>query len=209
LPHDGAGADQEDVQDDDRARQRSFVNAGAAFDWKRRMGRHEAYHQSAGNRAVHWICIPIELAALVWLFSAVPLPIDGLDLAVVLIALLAPVYVLTEPLAGTLMVAYLAGCRLLAEAIPLHGAGRAGLGALLFVASFAVQVGIGHRVFERGRDDTALNLAEFGATRNPAPLLLVPYYHLVEVLLAAGYRPRLRQEIAEATREELVRLDAS
>ena len=181
------------------------MNATSAFDWKRRMGRHEAYHQSAGNRAVHWICIPIELGALVFLFSAAPLPVKGLDLALVLIALLAPIYLLTEPLAGLLMVGFLVACHRLIATAPLHGAGRAGLGALLFAVSFAVQVGIGHRFFERGRDDTALNLAEFGATWNPIPLLLVPYYHLVEILLALGYRPSLKQEIAASTREELVR----
>jgi hypothetical protein len=62
---------------------------------------------------------------------------------------------------------------------------------------------VGHVVFEGGGDDTEKNLAELRRTKNPIPILLVFYYHLVEILLAAGYRPRLKEEIDSFTRMDL------
>ncbi|TDM04921.1 MAG: hypothetical protein C4K60_21045 [Ideonella sp. MAG2] len=79
-----------------------------AFEWQRRMGVHEAYHQNKTNRLIHWFCIPFELFALVAIFSMVPLPF-GLDLGLVLIVLLAPIYLATDLLLGALMTAFLAG----------------------------------------------------------------------------------------------------
>jgi uncharacterized membrane protein YGL010W len=174
-----------------------------AFAWKRRMGVHEAYHRSFANRVLHWICIPLELWAVVKLLSLVHIA-GPVDLALVVIVVVSPVYLATEAFLGTLMLAFLAGC--------WWSAGRVFIGApvwggaasvALFALTFGVQVLVGHRVFERGRDDTEKNLAEFARTKNPAPLLLVFYYHLVEIALGAGYRPALRRDIAAFTAREV------
>ena len=61
-------------------------------------------------------------------------------------------------------------------------------------------------VFEDGLDDTNQNVAELRRTKNPIPIVLVFYYHLVELLFAAGYRPALRDAVAVHTRAELERL---
>ena len=164
------------------------------FQWKRRMGVHEAYHRNAVNRLLHWAFIPLELWAVVKLFSLVPL--GPFDLSLAVIAAIAPLYLLTDVLMGAAMVAFLLGCRQVALGVlptsPLWGAAVA---VLVFAVTFGAQVGVGHRVFEEGRDDTDQNLAEVARTRNPLPVLLVFYYHLVELFLAVGYRPALKAQI--------------
>jgi uncharacterized membrane protein YGL010W len=166
------------------------------------MGAHEAYHRNPLNRVFHWICIPLELAAVIKLLSLVP--VGPVDLAWVIIVATAPVYLLAEPLIGAVMVAFLMGCArsasLLAPDAPLFGAL---LAAVTFALTFSAQVLIGHRIFEEGRDDTEKNLAELRRTKNPIPILLVFYYHLVELFLAVGYRPQLKRDIAIFTEREL------
>jgi len=178
------------------------ANSGR-FEWVRRMGVHEAYHKSTVNRIIHWICIPFELFAVVKLLSLVRIESVGmagypLDLAWLVIAVVAFIYLLTEILAGLLMTAALVGLHILANQISTGTIWIDALGALgLFILSFSVQTQIGHRIFEKGIDDTEKNLAEFGRTKNPVPLLLIFYYHLVEILFAIGYRPSLKKSVGD------------
>jgi uncharacterized membrane protein YGL010W len=174
-----------------------------AFGWKRRMGVHEAYHQRGANRVLHWLLIPVELWAVVKLLAWVPLP-AGLDLGLLVILTIAPVYLATELVLGGLMVGFLLACWTSAGALLVAPSPLAVLGVLLlFAVSFGLQVAVGHGVFEQGRDDTDKNLRELAQTKNPIPILLVFYYHLVEIALLLGYRPALRRQIADFTREEL------
>jgi uncharacterized membrane protein YGL010W len=172
------------------------------FGWKRRMGVHEAYHRATLNRVLHWICIPLELWAAVKLLTLVPL--GPIDLGLVVVIAVAPIYLLTEPLIGAVMSAFLGACwwtsHLIVPSAPWIGAA---FGVGLFALAFALQVGVGHRIFEEGRDDTSKTLAELRRTFSPIPILLVFYYHLVELFLAAGYRPRLARDIAAFTEREL------
>lgn len=175
------------------------------FSWLQRMGIHEAYHRDATNRLLHWICIPIELLATIALLSLARW--GRVDLGLLAIAALGVVYVAAEPLAGLLMVGLLLA---LHEIAPRLSSGSTALDALLavaaFGASFLVQTGLGHGRFEGGIDDTAKNVAELRRTGNPLPIVLVFYYHLVELLFAAGYRPALRQRMELAMREEMTRI---
>lgn len=164
------------------------------------MGVHAAYHRSFANRLLHWLAIPCELASVVTLLSFVH--VGPIDLALIGLVLVAPIYLATEPLIGALMVGFLAGCR--AGALHLSPSLATVLGAAsVFAVTFGVQVRIGHGVFEEGRDDTNQNLAEVRRTKNPIPILLVFYYHLVEIVLLMGYRPQLKRAIAELTEKEL------
>jgi uncharacterized membrane protein YGL010W len=167
------------------------------------MGVHEAYHQDRRNRLVHWVCIPLELLAVAALLAAIPAG-PFRDGALIATAALVPIYVATEPLLGALMIGFLLACRAVAlVAIETSLVGTLVGGVLLFAVTFALQLRIGHGVFEAGRDDTEMNLGELRRTKNPIPILLVFYYHLVELALAAGYRPSLRETIAGFTREHL------
>src|SRR5690349_5277212 len=72
----------------------------AAFDWLRRMGVHEAYHLDPTNRLIHWICIPLELAAFLKLVGLVPAQVD---LGLVAVILVGVVYVAADVGAGVAM----------------------------------------------------------------------------------------------------------
>jgi uncharacterized membrane protein YGL010W len=175
------------------------------FDWIRRMGVHEAHHLSGANRAIHWMCIPIELCALVKIASLAA--VGPVDLALVLIVAVAPVYIATDRLAGALMTLSLVGLRLLAVRV---GSGSVWLdgvtAAALFTLAFVFQTRIGHGLFERGVDDTEENLTELRRTRSVIPVVLIFYYHLVEVLFAVGYRPALRTAMERYRRHALTEM---
>jgi uncharacterized membrane protein YGL010W len=168
------------------------------------MGVHEAYHLSPANRLIHWICIPLELAALLKILTAIPAPVD---LGLLAIALVAAVYLAADLMGGAVMALLLLALR--AVVMPL-GTGSVGLdvasAAVVFAAAFTFQTRVGHVVFEQGIDDTEMNLAEFRRTRNPIPLLLVFYYHAVELLFALGYRPTVRAAMERHRDAELARL---
>ena len=180
------------------------MSGAPRFDWVRRMGVHEAYHLDPINRSIHWLCIPIELAAVVTLLGAVPAPVD---LGLVAIGLLGVVYVRADAPSGVAMTGLLLALRALAAPFTT---GSAPLDALVasavFVAAFVIQTRIGHGVFEHGIDDTAMNLAELARTRDPVPILLVFAYHALELLFAAGYRPAVREEVERYRSAELARI---
>jgi uncharacterized membrane protein YGL010W len=155
----------------------------------RRMGVHEAHHLDPTNRLIHWLCIPLELAALLKLLALAPTPVD---LGLIAIAIVGLLYVVTDVIGGLAMVVFLLVLRLAATSL---ASGTPWVDALVaaatFSAAFGFQTRVGHGIFERGIDDTAMNLAELRRTRNPIPLVLIFYYHALELLFAAGYRPTL------------------
>jgi uncharacterized membrane protein YGL010W len=176
----------------------------ARFDWVRRMGVHEAYHLHPINRLIHWICIPIELAAVVKLIALIPAPID---LGLVAIALVGGIYVIADVGAGACLTLLLLALRTLVAPMTTGSAMLdAVLAAAVFAVAFTVQTRIGHGVFERGIDDTEMNLAELARTKNPIPILLVFAYHGLELLFAAGYRPAISARVEEHRRGELARI---
>jgi uncharacterized membrane protein YGL010W len=181
-----------------------MMTSSGAFEWIRRMGVHEAYHLDARNRLVHWICIPVELAAVLKLAALVPAPIDLSSLAIVAVGGL---YLAADLAAGTAMIALFVLLRAVVGPWTTGStAFDAVLAALAFGAAFGVQTRIGHGIFERGIDDTAMNLAELRRTKNPIPTLLIFAYHGLELLFALGYRPDLRAAIDRHRAAELMRI---
>lgn len=157
---------------------------GRRFEWTERMGRHLAYHESVVNKVVHLLCIPLQLWGVVHLLANVPyLGAAGL------VALLSPLFVLCDVLTGASFAVFLVLLSVVAsDAHVLWG-------PTLFVCANVFQTRVGHAFEEGGRDDTALNMAEFKRSRNPIPLLLIFYYHWVEVFLWFGYAPDVRAEV--------------
>lgn len=173
-----------------------------AFDWIRRMGVHEAYHLDPTNRLIHWICIPIELAAVLKLLAVVPGP---LDVGLVAIVAVGAIYVAADVVGGAAMTALLLVLRASVTALTTGGPlADAVVAVLVFGAAFTFQTQIGHGVYERGVDDTAMNLAELARTKNPIPTLLIFAYHGFELLFALGYRPGLAQAIERHRATELM-----
>lgn len=171
-----------------------------------RMGVHEAYHLDPTNRRIHWVCIPVELAAVLKLLALVPSPID---LGLVAIAAVGLVYLAADRMGGLAMVLLLLALWLAASALTTGSPALDGVVALgAFALAFAFQTRVGHGVYEHGLDDTAMNLADFRRTRNPIPLLLVFYYHALELLFAAGYSPELAATMHAHRARELARIPA-
>ncbi|WP_206509261.1 hypothetical protein C5142_19820 [Rhodococcus sp. BGS-1C] len=178
------------------------------FDWIERMGVHYAYHQSLLNRVVHWICIPIELGAVLGLLSVVD--VGPVDAGLVAVALIGALYCTAELFLGLLWSVQLVAIWFVASTLLAD----LGLWAIVassaaFAVTFTIQLVLGHRIGENGRDDTARNLSCASMSKNPVPILLIFFYHFVEVALIAGYRPTVRARVDDATRRELARLDAS
>lgn len=178
------------------------------------MGVHEAYHLDGRNRLVHWLAILVELVMVVKLLSLARVegvglgPLGTLDLSLVVLAAVGLVYVAADVVAGLLMVALLLGLRGVALRFTTgSGVADAAIAVVVFVVAFTIQTRVGHGVFEKGVDDTEKNIAELRRTKNPIPILLVFYYHLVELLFAAGYRPKLRAAMERHRDEELARIE--
>lgn len=164
------------------------------FDWKQRMGVHWAYHQNVTNRVVHFICIPFILLGIIKLISLLP-EIADYEVTYLIILLMAPIFLLPELLSGICLIVLLAILSIIAAMLP---AGLIGgiIGLSSLIIPFIIQTQVGHKCFEiEGRDDTERNIKEFLQTKNPIPLLLIFYYHMVELLLLLGYRPKLKEEI--------------
>ncbi|TDM00369.1 MAG: hypothetical protein C4K58_03895 [Flavobacteriaceae bacterium] len=173
-----------------------------AFEWQKRMGIHEAYHTNSVNRIIHWLCIPFELFALVSLFSMIPLPF-GLNLAFVMLVPLSIIYLATDLFLGAIMSFILAVLWILAyHFFPEFSIWNLLAVILIFFLTFKFQTGYGHGTHEEGRDDTEMNFAEFGKTKDPIPLILIFYYHLVEIAFNLGYKPEIRKKVEQVTLEE-------
>lgn len=129
------------------------------FDWIERMGVHYAYHQSLLNRVVHWICIPIELGAVLGLLSVVD--VGPVDAGLVAVALIGALYCTAELFLGLLWSVQLVAIWFVASTLLAD----LGLWAIVassaaFAVTFTVQLVLGHRIGENGRDDTGRNLSD-------------------------------------------------
>ncbi len=155
------------------------------FEWTRRMGVHQAYHLSVANKIIHGVCIPFQLWGIVRLLSVL---INHFWI----VLLLSPIYCLCEPTMGGSFAAFL-------WLLSFFGRESHFLwGPAIFVCANLFQTRVGHALETGGRDDTKKNMAEFKKTKNPIPLLLIFWYHWVEVFFLLGYKPELKREVDAA-----------
>lgn len=174
------------------------------FDWIERMGVHLAFHTNPINKFMHLILIPFELMGAIALIGAIPFPFEASDCfsypSLITILLLAAIYVQTDIICGVTFTGFLvvlqaAVFEFMAFA-GITGGWRALFGLALFVFFGLIQTQIGHKKFEpEGRDDTEKNMVEFQKTGHPIPLLLIFYYHWVEVFFMFGYKPELKSRV--------------
>lgn len=169
------------------------------LNWHYRMGKHEAVHLNPINRLIHWTCIPCQIFSMCLLFSNVEFAVIALgsglviplNLSLVVISCMCSLYWYMDMYAGVLTI--LLWTPLFCAAVFIHQNLLLGqyemLAALgFFAGTFAVQVGIGHVIFEEGRDDTEQNIAEFLATWNPIYITCIPFYHHMEIIFNLGLR---------------------
>jgi uncharacterized membrane protein YGL010W len=172
------------------------------FDWVKRMGVHLAFHTNPINKTMHLILIPFELMGAIALIGRDPLEATNFFSypSLITILLLGMIYVQTDIICGATFTGFLV---LLQAAVfefmafvGITGGWRALFGLGLFVVFGLVQTQIGHKKFEpEGRDDTEKNVVEFQKTGRPIPLLLIFYYHWVEVFFMLGYKPELKSRV--------------
>lgn len=161
--------------------------------WPLRMGIHQAYHTNTHNKIAHWILIPLEIYGVVSLLAALPTIVEW-----ALLFAIATVYLSTNLSMGASFVCFVLGLRAL-RTTPLAG-------LIFFIIPFLAQTMIAHKYFEpNGRDDTEKNVNEFKQTKNPVPLLLIFYYHWVELFFLCGFFLDLNQQVEKAKQNELMK----
>lgn len=142
-------------------------------DWTQRMGKHEAFHTNIVNKVFHALMIPCQLWGVLHLASC-GLNLIGLSSFWFLFAL-APVFLLCDVISGGAFVGFLFALSFIkSEAHFLWG-------PAIFVVANLIQTKIGHGFEPQGHDDTQINIAELKKSKNPIPILLIFYYHWVEV----------------------------
>ena len=184
------------------------------LNWHQRMGRHEAVHLNPYNRIIHWTCIPCQIFSAFLFFSNVGLSSQSIDLgsgiwiplnlSLLIFSGMCSLYCYMDIYGGALTI--LLWTPLLVAANFIHQNFLLGkyemLAALaFFVGTFTIQVGLGHLVFEEGRDDTEQNVAEFLATWNPVYITCIPFYHHMEIIFNLGLRGEIYNFIEQHQHE--------
>ena len=106
---------------------------------------YAAFHRSAGNKACHYIGIPLIVLTLFTFLSSVPLFVVAgytVTLAEVVLTLTTLYYLTLDPLLAVLMAIVSTGLMVLSRQIPLS------LALALFVVGWIFQY-IGHYVYEK------------------------------------------------------------
>lgn len=165
-----------------------------------------AVHQSAANKLLHWCFIPCQIFASYLFFTncetnfscgtyrGVEFP---LNLSMCLLVSMVVLYLRMDLTGGCL--ALLMWCPLLHWAnyvhqnhiFPYEMVSAIGI----FVLALALQVGVGHHIFEGGRDDTKQNLAELCSTWNPIYIACIPFYHIMEIVFLLELKPSVFNDV--------------
>ncbi|KAF3051559.1 Alpha subunit of the F1 sector of mitochondrial F1F0 ATP synthase [Didymella keratinophila] len=166
-----------------------------------------AYHHNPVNVGIHVLCVPpILLTAFLLLTNtpAVPLPswlsIPNLPLNVGTFGavLYSTLYILMEPVAGTMLTPILIGATAYGNHLTTTYGATAnywagGINVACWIAQF-----IGHGKFE-GRAPALLdNLVQ--------AFFLAPFFVWFEILFSLGYRPELKRRLDKAVEEDLQKL---
>lgn len=179
------------------------------LNWHLRMGKHEAVHQNGINRIIHWTCIPCQIFSACLLFSNVDIMkytfltmgdtiMIPFNLSLVVICSIVILYYLLDEL-GALFTA-IVWSPLLVGANVIHQHSLLGeyeiiFSLLFFISTFSIQVGVGHVVFEEGRDDTEQNISEFFETWNPVYISCIPFYHHMEIIFNMGLKSHIYKNV--------------
>ncbi len=181
-----------------------------AYEWKKRMGIHLAFHRNPLNIFIHGIFSIINAWAvllIVYPFSAFGLNIMGysVDMALVTLLLVFIIYARMEFITAVLVTgAYGATYALCAPVMEWLGGSvmwMVALGTVLTFLSLAIQVFIGHNMAEKGIDDAVENFKELFQTKNPLYISLLPFYTYLDLMFMLGYRPKLAKYIWAFTNE--------
>ncbi|KAK2780847.1 hypothetical protein FQN52_008305 [Onygenales sp. PD_12] len=175
------------------------------LDLEKQFTFYGAYHHNPVNIAIHITCVPIimlcmfQLATLTGPLLPLPpsltLPSLPPNLGTLAATLYALLYILMEPVAGTLLSPFLLGGAMLANHLTTtYGRTATHYGLAIQVAAWILQF-VGHGKFE-GRAPALLdNLVQ--------AFFLAPFFVWLEVLFGLGYRPQLKRRIDERVQVEI------
>lgn len=188
-----------------------------AFQWRRRMGVHLAFHRNPINIAIHALLSIVNAWAI--LLIAYPFDLFGLsvmnipiDMAIVTLAAMFIVYARME-LGGAIVTTALFAatyplCQPTFELLDESTVLMLLLGLALTILALAVQVFIGHGIAEKGIDDALENFAETLETKNPVYIALLPFYTYLDLMFMIGYRPKQARFVDDITSELRPKLEA-
>ncbi|GAP90506.1 putative duf962 domain-containing protein [Rosellinia necatrix] len=178
-----------------------------ALNLERQLTFYGAYHDNPINVAIHMVCVPLILFSGFTLAAntgtLIPLPdaitVPNLDLNLGTLAALAwgGLYVLLEPVAGTVLAFICLGAAALGKSAMSHDAALTNKTALaVHIACWLLQF-LGHGAFE-GRAPALLdNLVQ--------AVFLAPLFVWLEFLFKFGYRRELQGRVEKAVKAEIAK----
>ncbi|KAI2625144.1 DUF962 domain-containing protein [Xylaria nigripes] len=178
-----------------------------ALNLEKQLTFYGAYHDNPVNVAIHMVCVPLILFSGFTLGAntgtLIPLPdaitITNLDLNLGTLAALTwgGLYVLLEPVAGTILAIICLGAAALGNAAQSHDSTLTNQIALaVHIVSWLLQF-VGHGAFE-GRAPALLdNLVQ--------AIFLAPLFVWLEFLFKFGYRRELRGRVEKAVQAEIAK----
>lgn len=187
-----------------------FENGNGAFQWKKRMGIHLAFHRNPVNIFIHALFSLVNAWAVLLIaypFTLFDLSINGvpINFAMITLLLIWLIYIRMEFVCGSLTVFAYGLTYFLCEPTMLVLQGNAwlmvALGVFLTFLALAIQVFIGHNIAEDGIDDAMENFRELFETKNPLYISLLPFYTYLDLMFLMGYRKNLSKEIWVVTDE--------
>lgn len=163
-----------------------------------------AYHHNPVNVAIHIVCVPAILLTFLLLATNTPsiplppwlsVPYLPFNLGTSAAVLYTTLYILMEPVAGTMIAPLIIGGTAYANYLTsTYGAAANSWAGAINVVSWIAQF-VGHGAFE-GRAPALLdNLVQ--------ALFLAPFFVWFEVLFSLGYRPDLKRRVDKAVEEEV------
>ena len=180
------------------------------FDWKKRMGIHLAYHQSATNNLVHKIMTPIQLCGIAYLVTGLlMLAIDTtatVNMAIIALLPLMAFYLVIEPLTGLIVSAILLLSAMSALTIPVAEIWIPTLGIALLASGGVFQAGIGHGVFEKGNINLGNEFQEFKETGSPMVFIFFFFFPILQLFIDMGYRKNLNKQLLKYKDEYLAQI---
>ncbi|KAI1180530.1 DUF962 domain-containing protein [Nemania sp. FL0916] len=178
-----------------------------ALNLEKQLTFYGAYHDNPVNVAIHMVCVPLILFSGFTLAAntgtLIPLPdaitIPNLDLNLGTLGALAwgGLYVLLEPVAGTILAFICLGATALGNAALARDPTSTNQAALaVHVICWLVQF-VGHGAFEKRSPAVLDNLVQ--------AIFLAPLFVWLEILFKFGYRRELQGRVEKAAKAEIAK----
>lgn len=181
-----------------------------SLDLERHLIFYGAYHHNAVNVAIHMVCVPLILFSFFSLLTNsgpladlpdwLTVPYLDLNLGTVAALIWGGLYVLLEPVAGTVLAAIGLGATALCNSYRVADPDATNkVAAIVHVVCWLAQF-LGHGAFE-GRAPALLdNLVQ--------AVFLAPLFVWLELLFMLGYRPELQARVEAAVLKEIAKFRA-